>query len=169
MASMVCRGESELNKKEASEFLGKSSRSVADYVAQGRLKVVYVAGKNGKEASFDPAELKRFKEEMETPVVRGTVSAENGSKVPAIRSEQSNQLAALVQALSQQSGGGLPSLTELDVKPILSLAEVQRFTGIPRQRLMEAIKAKKLKACNGEWGRGWKIKRQDLNTYIVKL
>lgn len=158
---------SDMNKKEAAEFLGKSARSLADYAAQGKLKVTYVQGKNGREAMFDQEDLKRFKEEMETPIARSVSVPAASENLPAvIRPEQQEKFLAALQSIAHAPG---LSLQELNVKPILQLVEVQRLTGIPRERLMAAIRESKLKAAQNVWGRGWRVKRADLDAFIAQL
>jgi len=52
-------------------------------------------------------------------------------------------------------------------KLLLSLNEAQNLTGLSRERLKKAITEEKLKA--SVIGRGWKIKRKDLDIYIENL
>jgi excisionase family DNA binding protein len=54
-------------------------------------------------------------------------------------------------------------------KLILSLKEASALSGISRDYLVEAIKKRKLKARLDEIGRGYRIKRADLEDYIKKL
>ena len=63
-----------MNKKEAAEYLGVSTRLVERYASQGRLKVTYVRGKTGREAQFEESDLEQFKSELEQPVHRATVA-----------------------------------------------------------------------------------------------
>lgn len=151
-----------MNKKQAAEYLGKSVRSVADYVKQGKLKLVYVSGKNGKEASFDPDDLAQFKTEMEKPIARPIVQDHSQALVPV-----QQQLVSLLQGLPLLSPG--LSLADLNIKPILSISEIQRLTGIPRDRLMSAINDGSLPAQLGKMGRGWRVKRKNLDAFIEAL
>ena len=52
-------------------------------------------------------------------------------------------------------------------KLTLSLVEASQLSGLSRGHLREAIEAKKLKA--RIIGRGWKVKRDDLDLYVKKL
>ena len=85
---------------------------------------------------------------------------------------------ALLQALSQlQPGGALggvaassesgPPLTPPAKKLLLSLAEAQSYSGLSRANLMDAIHEESLAA--QKIGRGWKIKRRDLESYVEGL
>jgi excisionase family DNA binding protein len=115
--------------------------------------------------SFAPDELKRFKAELDAPVVR-TVRGIVTDRMPAV--VQPDQVAAFVAALSAERSNGKLTFT-LDVKPILTLDEAHQFTGIPERRLKEAIKAGHLKAALGVWGRGYRMRRTDLDTFIAKM
>lgn len=69
-----------------------------------------------------------------------------------------------VAASSEHSG---PAATPPAQKLLLSLAEAQSYSGLSRANLMEAIHAQTLAA--QKIGRGWKIKRRDLESYIEGL
>jgi transposase len=62
-----------MNKKEAAEFLGKSTKTIQRLVSQNKLSVKYVDGHNGQIAIFDRAELERFKQDLETATVKGAI------------------------------------------------------------------------------------------------
>jgi excisionase family DNA binding protein len=49
----------------------------------------------------------------------------------------------------------------------LSLAEASQLSGLSRNHLRQAIEEKKLKA--RIIGRGWRVKRDDLDAYVRKL
>ncbi len=52
-------------------------------------------------------------------------------------------------------------------KLTLSLVEASQLSGLSRGHLREAIEAKKLK--ERIIGRGWRVKRDDLDSYVAKL
>jgi len=64
-----------MNKKEAAQALGISERSVERYAAAGKLAARYERGRTGQVLTFEPADVERFKQELETPVARGTTEA----------------------------------------------------------------------------------------------
>ena len=85
---------------------------------------------------------------------------------------------ALLQALSQLQPGGVtggvaassesgPPQTPPAQKLLLSLAEAQSYSGLSRANLMDAIHEETLAA--QKIGRGWKIKRRDLESYVEGL
>ena len=152
-----------MNKREAAEFLGKSTRRIAEYVSRGKLKATYINGKTGKEAAFDPEELKRLKEEMETPSVRASVQTEEIDKTPAVILEK-DLLPRLLAALQEPRSTECP----VHVKPILRITEASALTGLSRMFLLTALKEGRLKGKNNTLGRGWRIKRADLDQFIAK-
>jgi excisionase family DNA binding protein len=169
-----------MNKKEAAELLGKSTRTVADYAARGRLRVTYVNGKNGQEASFDEADVRRLKGELETPLSRAEMVPPENESLPAPPASQ-HMLARFVgalEALAQsrqvpmlETADGKKrsslSLTELSVKPVLRISEAQRLTGIPHAVLKQAIADGRLNAVENTLGHGRRIKRADLDAFIA--
>ncbi len=72
-----------LSKREVIQFLGRSKRTVETYIAEGRLPVSYVNGRNGKEAVFQRSDVERFKREMDTPMVRALAVSNPQARVPA--------------------------------------------------------------------------------------
>jgi excisionase family DNA binding protein len=52
-------------------------------------------------------------------------------------------------------------------KLTLNLVEASALAGLSRGFLMDAIKGKKLKAAKR--GRGWNVKRSDLDAFIAKV
>jgi excisionase family DNA binding protein len=157
-----------MNKKEAAERLGISTRQVEHYVSKSRLTVTYVRGKTGREASFDESEVKRLKAELEAPVYPATaLQAANSPATGLVAPQERERFLHVLEALTDARRGTRPSIADLAAKPLLTLAEAQTLTGLSRQTLRDAIDSKKLKA--KIIGKGWKIKRSDLNSYIAKL
>jgi predicted site-specific integrase-resolvase len=57
-----------MNKKEAAEFLGVSTRIVEKYSSEGRLgEVKYVRGKTGKQAEYTREAVENVKTILESP------------------------------------------------------------------------------------------------------
>lgn len=156
-----------MNKTEACEFLGVSERSLARYASQGKIGVKYIKGARGNVAEYDDDDLKRLKEELSQPVqVRGAVE-----RLPA------NLAIAPVAGV-----GGVPDILALiaerlkpqdkptvaiENKLTLSLAEAATLSGLSQSFLSQSIHAQNLRAAKR--GRGWNIKRDDLDTFIKKL
>jgi excisionase family DNA binding protein len=159
-----------MNKKEAAERLSVSTRLVEKYAGEGRLgEVQYVRGKTGRQADYDEQAVERLKAELEAPASAlvpavAAQSRETGLIAPQDRERFIAALEAI--ASHEQTRAGLIVVPVAD-KLVLSLIEAAQLSGLSRGHLREAIEAKKLKA--RIIGRGWKVKRADLEAYITKL
>lgn len=154
-----------MNKKQAAEYLSVSERAIERYTAKGKLHVTYEKGKTGTIAIYDEAELKTLKSEMKNPPApqRSTDSSDK-----LMRVTQSGL--ALAQAIGQAIGEQLPKPNghvPIESKLTLTLKEAASLSGLSRSFLVGAIHNKKLKAAKR--GRGWNIKRADLDSYVSKL
>ena len=171
-----------MNKREAAEYLGISTRSVENAVAAHRLSVRYEKGKTGEQAVFDEAELRRYKAELDSRRAPRTaverVSAESAEREPRslVRLSDVAPMPELVLALKSLSeslqtqkaaNSHAPTISDLANKLTLSLAEAAQLSGLSANHLREAIRAGKLKA--RIIGRGWRVKRDDLDSYVQKL
>ncbi len=183
----------ELTKEQACKRLGISVRSLQRATQSGKLQARYHRGKSGKmEAFYDSDELDHYKEELAQVVVpeRKTVPAPTGDSeaLTPIGTPQGEQyLAALHDLLgrvvamqerpllpaptgdghtSAHVGATVATLSLAD-KLTLSLMEAAQLSGLSRGHLREAIDAGKLKA--RIIGRGWRVKRDDLDAYVKKL
>jgi len=175
-----------LSKKEAAEYLKVSERAIARYAQQGKLSVKYVDGKNGKVAEYSIEELDLLKSDKNTDVYRPTaepmttLDKENPDPcqglsmvdkgLPSI-SELSSQ-EKLIQAFETiaSSLNNQKQINDLNIcekKLLLTLEEVKLLTGLSKELLRTAIKEGKLKA--KIIGKGWRIKRKDLEQYIDSL
>jgi|SRR5215216_3473500 len=168
-----------MNKREAAEFLGVSVRAIERLTAKNKLRPAYKQGKHGLEAVYEETELERLKFEREqlsypehsptsdtpgalTPTTM-TALVETGSTVVIGVRGLIEELHSLSQAL-KPNGHPVVSLAD---KLTLSLAEASALSGLSRSFLTGAIHERKLKAAKR--GRGWNIKRADLEAYIRKL
>ena len=167
-----------MNKKEAADFLGISPRTLERYTTQKKLSVTYRQGKTAAEAIYDEAELRRFKDALENKTfptrpaveapatdVQALVATARATglteAVGAFRNDFIDALRAL-RVDGQQPGG-----VAISEKLTLSLQEAAQLSGLSRGHLRQAIEGKKLKA--RIIGRGWKVKREDLEAYVRKL
>jgi excisionase family DNA binding protein len=165
-----------MNKTEAAEFLNVSTRALERYVAAGRVASFYERGKTGKVLAFDADELERFKTELEAPTSRAIALPDKAPTQPTSRALakpdgaanafNADALVVLAQLISDSVRQAAP-VVPIDAKLLLSLAEAQALTGLSRNTLRAAIDAGKLKA--KRIGRGWKVKRRDLDSWIEKL
>jgi excisionase family DNA binding protein len=162
-----------MNREEAAEALGISVRSLQRTVKAGKLTVKYRRGSSGKqEAIFDPEEIEQYKASMEAETVHpATASGENQAlatmrDMDVARSVAlaRNSFAAMFEAM--RPANERPSVA-IEAKLVLTLPEASALTNFSRGHLLEAIKNKKLKA--KIIGRGWRIKRDNLDAYVKKL
>jgi excisionase family DNA binding protein len=174
----------EMNKVEVAETLGCSTRQVEKYASENRLGVVYVRGKRGNVASYQPEEVARLQDELARERQEVVGHAAPHVALATQRGSQSQAGVALVEQLTSglerqhaDADRIIAALEALKVeaapqvalanKLTLSLAEAAALSGLSRGHLREAIAEKKLKA--RIIGRGWRIKRDDLDAYIKKL
>lgn len=174
-----------MNKQSAADFLGVSVRALERYVQQGRISVKYEKGKTRPTANFDPAELEAFKSELNQPTVKPAFESRQ------IATEQEQQTGKLVHQSGEITEFGtefgevgvidkLSSIIEgllgrgdnqpvvpIADKLLLTIAEAQALTGLSREFLRDAITKGELKA--KVIGKGWRVKRSDLQEYVDKL
>ncbi len=147
-----------MNKKEAAELLNISTRQVETHARAGRLgEVTYFRGKTGKQAEYDREAVKNLKTILESP----------DTALTATRSPDARLFVAqLVEAMaSREETRG--SSVRVGEKLLLNLNDCRLLTGLSDANLRDAIKAKKLKA--KIIGRGYKIKRADLDKFVSGL
>jgi excisionase family DNA binding protein len=145
-----------MTKREVCEYLGKSIRTVAEYIASGKLPATYINGKNGREARFDRAEVEHLKNSLDTPMVRA-VPAAAGSTEVAVRPDPLAGLAAHFQTLAAPP----------QVKPWLTIEEAVAYSGLTRAWLLKEADAGQGSIAIRDMGRGahggrWRFLRDDL-------
>lgn len=146
-----------MNKKDTSEILGVSTRLVEKYASEGRLgEVTYVRGKTGKQADYDREAVERLKQVLESP---DTAIA---TKTPDARVVA----ASLIEAITSREESRSKSV-RVSEKLLLTVKDCQLLTGLSEQTIRDAIRDETLKA--RVIGRGFKVKRSDLNDFISSL
>jgi excisionase family DNA binding protein len=186
-----------LDKKQAAEYLGVTTRTLERHAKEGKLSVRYEQSQFGEIAMFDPEELENFREGKQISRIKPTIEPERTEPIDRPPNSQSQiarspqtptelfnpqqsettfGIAALMAPLGALFGnltraidnhGSRVSTTELRSKLLLTLDEAQAITGLSRDLLQEAIK-------NGElpskmMGKAYRIKTQDLERYIADL
>ncbi len=186
-----------LDKKQAAEYLGVTTRTLERHTKEGKLSVRYEQSQFGEIAMFDPEELENFKEDKQITRIKPTIETDRPE--PTNRSPNSqNQIARTPQNQTElfnpqhsETSFGIATLiaplgalfsnltnainnhnsrvtvTEIRSKLLLTLDEAQIVTGLSREILLDAIK-------NGElpskiMGKAYRIKTQDLERYIQEL
>ncbi len=166
-----------MNKAEAAAYLNVSTRAVERYTAKGKLTPIYEKGRTGLAPIYDKAQLDSVKAEMSVPPAiqvkpdkpdtRDKGDAPRKSTALAIpRFSKSDSLADFVAAIEQARMQAKP-FAPLEAKLTLSLSEASALSGLSRSHLRQAIEEKKLRA--RIIGRGWRVKRDDLDAYVRKL
>ena len=61
-----------MNRNEAAEYLGISTRTLQRQVKDGKISVRYELGSNGEVAIFDKDELDRYREDKQTVRIQPT-------------------------------------------------------------------------------------------------
>jgi excisionase family DNA binding protein len=146
-----------MNKKEVSEFLNVSTRLVEKYASEGRLgEVTYVRGKTGKQADYDREAVEKLKHVLESP---DTAIA---TKTPDARLI----VASLFEAMTSREESRSASI-RVSEKLLLTVSDCRLLTGLSEQVLRAAIHDGKLKA--KVIGRGYKVKRLDLDNFVTAL
>lgn len=169
-----------MNKKQAAEYLGVSTRAIERYVAKGKLTPTYEPGRTGPVPIFDQAQLDAVKTEMETPVKPIAAVSDKPDKSDPDKPKRGRPKhdTAETAALALRNTFELPellaaalrpseSLQDLNTKHLLTLAEAARLSGLSSDYLRDAIKSGKLKA--RKIGRGWKIKPEELKEFTQTL
>jgi excisionase family DNA binding protein len=180
-----------LDKKQAAEYLGTTTRTLERYAKEGKLSVRYEQSQFGEVAMFDPEELENFREGKQTTRIKPAVEPDQPappqnqlSRAPQTSTQLLNPqqpesnlgITAFIAPLGAWFGnltraidnhGSRITTTELRSKLLLTIDEAQTITGLSRDLLLEAIK-------NGElpskiMGKAYRIKTQDLERYIANL
>jgi excisionase family DNA binding protein len=170
-----------MNKQEAADYLGVSTRAIERYTQKGKLSVKYEGGKTRPVAIYDSEELDKLKEELNTTTYKPTVEPadETSTNIATTNvglsglvekfilplSDRLQQLTSAIQSL--QAVPASQPVVPIENKLLLTLKEVQALTGLSRETLREAISDNDLKA--QIVGKAWRVKRKDLEEYIENL
>jgi hypothetical protein len=149
-----------MNKKEAAEFLGISIRQVEKYAHDGRFgEYKLIRGRTGKQADYDREAVEKLKQLLESPDEPVTALATKSTEARLFA-------ASLVEAIASREETRSASL-RVSEKLLLSVNDCRLLTGLSEQSLRDAIHDGRLKA--KIIGRGYKVKRQDLNLFVDAL
>jgi len=176
------------NKQDAAAHIDVSVRTLLRLVDQGKLAHL-PKRRPAEETLFDAGELDRYKREVEasaagivsavvipdtpgtrdTPVGNRAIARRNGSvSLSPVTLDTDDvldtpEMRGRMLAAFEAMASGL----RLADKLTLSLTEAALLSGLSRGHLREAIGEGKLKA--RIIGRGWRVKRDDLDAYVKKL
>jgi excisionase family DNA binding protein len=151
-----------MNKIGAAKELKISVRSLQRLAQSGVLKVVYKRGDSGKqEAVFDADDIAKYKIERDKPIDK-LVPVSAMTKNDLARSNTLEFLDVFKNALTSRK-----SVVPIADKVLLTVQDCRALTGLSEQIIRDAIRGETLKA--RRIGRGFKVKRTDLDDFIDKL
>lgn len=156
-----------MNKREVAEYLGVSDRAINRYTSKGKLHVSYrKRSKGSKEGVYDPAEVKKLKQQFETPVTpQPRVENDQPSKALARRDTDNALAGALIRLAESTVSGRTESVRLRDALTLTLDDAVKLCPGLSRGYLLEAIREGKLKAVKR---RGWVTTPDALRAFIKK-
>jgi excisionase family DNA binding protein len=151
-----------MNKSEAAKELKISVRSLQRLAQNDVLKVVHKRGDSGKlEAVFDADDIARYKLERDKPIDK-LVRKSSYDKNELARNDTQQFLDIFRNALTSQK-----SVVPIADKILLTVNDCRLLTGLSEQNLRDAIHDGKLNA--RIIGRGYKVKRKDLDAFVESL
>ena len=171
-----------MNKEAAAKFLGMSVRSLQRLTSEGLFKPT-LAGAKGA-AVYEAAELQQWRDMSEderreardvarkpapgalSPMTVMTEKSDvTGNGVMTATHDTPDSRRAFAQMIAEAVA--TKPVFSLADKLTLSLIEASQLSGLSRGHLRQAIDEKKLKA--RIIGKGWRVKRDDLDSYVKKL
>ncbi len=161
-----------MNKNDAAKHLGIGVRSLERYTSDGRIVAGKAKGRTGFVADYEPEDLDRLKAELEAPPLPDSEAAPSPPPSPATVLARLPRQSRAIVPHAHSAAPTLPARhplapSEVAHKLLLSVEECQTLTGLSRPTLRAAIDAETLPA--RRIGRGWKVKRSDLDGYVEKL
>jgi excisionase family DNA binding protein len=151
-----------MNKIQAAKELKISVRSLQRLAQNGVLPVIYKRGDSGKqEAVFDAEMIAKYKLERDAPSEK-LVKLPTYDKKELARSNTLEFLDIFRTALTSQK-----SSVPIADKILLTVKDCRLLTGLSEQTIRDAIRDETLKS--RIIGRGFKVKRTDLDDFIDKL
>jgi len=163
-----------MNKQQAADFLGVTPRAVERYTAQGKLSVRYEKGKTRPVAVYSEEELRALKQEIENPSVHRpavellqTTSHNSQALIPTNTEQGLAEFVGFLKGAVESSQRMPMATLSIADKIMLTLPEAALLTSLSRGHLRQAIEEKKLRA--RIIGKGWRVKREDLEAYVKKL
>jgi hypothetical protein len=170
-----------MNKREASQYLGKTERAVERYTQAGELSVKYKPGKTRPVADYDETELRELKHRLANPSeVRPAVVSETPTKADQPRPTSTQALeraggeqgmsmlaSVLADALRATQDGRHDTTPPVELKDKLMLTEREAaaYAGLSLadiERARDPLKTIKT-------GAGWRVKRTALEAYVKRL
>jgi excisionase family DNA binding protein len=177
-----------LNEQQACKLLQVTAATLNLYVAKGRLNVTRTRTIRGRVVSYSRAEveaLRRELQEEEEYINKRYGRAKSSSKTveaelidvegDSIRAQGTASfvpasapvIERLILLLERLTPGDHPAVA-IEKKLLLTLGEAAAYSGLSEVKLNEAVRAGKLNA-RKDLGKGYRIKRSDIERYINSL
>lgn len=188
-----------VSRVEAAKMLGIAERTLIRYTEKGKIPALQVKGKTNKAVVYYQEDVEKLKAELEKPIAYKPTIIENPkddkeqvldeelpeekAKSLAIKSntklakdsndEPSQSTNLILQSITTLLPENIEKLVsavttiQSSYKLTLTLAEAATLAGLSKNWLTKAIQEKKLVA--NKRGKGWNIKRSDLDSYISNL
>lgn len=162
-----------MTKTEAAAFLGVSEKTISRYVSANKLPSHYIAGKTGRQLDFKQDDLEQFKRDATEAIEAGQSGQDTSGvlvpatvKAPVAATPMLPTITDLVRAIMVETGQNKASVPTSD-KLALSLDEATALSGVPRSVLDAGRKDGRL--LTRKIGRGYKVRRGDLETFVNAL
>jgi excisionase family DNA binding protein len=154
-----------LGKEDAARYIGVSVRTLQRLHSRGEIPRLEESGPKGKEARFDTNDLDRYLEQHKPQAL-----FRPGAQLPAPRQDApavASLVAAIAQSIQPARSEPAQAASLASTRLLLSLSDARALTGLSERHLRDAIHSGKLKG--KIVGRGYKMLRADLESYLKKL
>jgi hypothetical protein len=154
-----------LSRKEASRLLKISEQEIQTLTTNNKLSVVLKENNNGvQEAFYKAFELEKFKKNQDKSLAK---SLKGSAKSNGTRLRSRVSSSELKDPVNDAIESSAISAVEAAAKLILTLDEVAILTHISIAELRDDLKNGRLRGFIK--GRGWKVKRADLEDYVRSI
>jgi len=166
-----------MTKHEAAQLLQVSARAINRYVSSGKLSVTYSKNSQGSMVGvYNEDEVLTLKENQARylqPKEKAKPARKNEHPKAGVtaltRRESDKGVMALLVRLAEATEAQVKSrpLVPVEAQLTLTLSDASHLSKLSKDYLLAAVRTGKLKAAKR--GRGWNIKRSDLDDWVKKL
>lgn len=127
--------ENLLSIREAADNLGRSTKSIRNYIKAGRINAKKIPGPKGPQYVFEPSEISRFaaEQDLEVSAVPANNNPSQKANLPAIPTDLPASLEGLVEAFVNAENERTQLIKELAE----SKAETQHTIGTLEERVSQ--------------------------------
>ncbi len=158
-----------MRKSDSAKFLDISEKTLERLAKNGEISSKLEKGKTRDVVVFDDEELKIFKEKRESSKHRPAFSNSGDSSVSLIPTKAGNidKQTQTLELLEIFRNSPAKKVVPVADKILLTVQDCRLLTGLSEKTIRDSIRDETLKA--RVIGRGYKIKRSDLNDFIGEL